>query len=191
MRRLHQAQDPHDRERPDRRREAHPQGPRLRHQAPAAGHQLLRDLQQGQRAAGRCQDRRRDRRNHREGHPRRRQGIPVRHHRLRHRLRCHDRPAEGPEPERPRRPHAGRAVAGRPAHLPRHRGGRLPQPVHHHRPAEPVGAVEHAGLDRAACGVDHRLHRPHAQDRQDHASRRRPRRRSSGSRMSTRSSTRR
>ena len=29
------------------------------------------------------------------GHPRRRQGIRIRHHRFRHRFRCHDRPAEG------------------------------------------------------------------------------------------------
>ena len=60
LRRLHQAQDPQDRERPGRRRKADTQGLRLRHQAPAAGHQLLRDLQQGQRAAGRCENRRRD-----------------------------------------------------------------------------------------------------------------------------------
>ncbi len=108
------------------------------------------------------------RRNHRKGHPRRWQGIRVRHHRFRHRLRCDDRSAEGLEPERPRRPHAGRAVGGRSAHLPWHLGRRLPQPVHDHRSAKPVGAVEHAGVDRAACGVDHRLHRQHAQDRQDH-----------------------
>ena len=81
-----------------------------------------------------------------------------RHHRFRHRFRCHDRPAEGAEPERPRRPHAGSGVAGRPAHLSWHLGRRLSQLVHHHRPAKPVGAVEHAGVDRAACGVDHRLH---------------------------------
>ena len=84
--------------------------------------------------------------------------YPARHHRLRHRLRRHDRPAEGPESEGPRRPDARRRVAGRAAHLPGRLGGRLPQPVHHHRPAEPVGADEHAGLDRAARGVDHRLH---------------------------------
>ena len=61
-----------------------------------------------------------------------------------------------------------RAMGGWSAHLSWHLGRRLPQPVHHHRPAKPVGAVEHAGIDRAACGVDHRLHRQHAQDRQDH-----------------------
>jgi cyclohexanone monooxygenase len=35
-------------------------------------------------------------------------------------------------------------------------------------PQSPVGAVEHAGVDRAARGVGHGLHRQHAQDRQDH-----------------------
>ena len=39
------------------------------------------------------------------------------------------------------------AVGGRPAHLPGHLGRRLPQLVHHHRPAKPVGAVEYAGID--------------------------------------------
>ena len=61
-----------------------------------------------------------------------------------------------------------RGVGGRSAHLSWRLGRRLPQPVHHHRPAKPVGAVEHAGIDRAARRMDHRLHRQHAQDRQDH-----------------------
>ena len=84
-----------------------------------------------------------------------------------------------------------RAVGGRPAHLPGHLGRRLPQLVHHHRPAKPIGAVEYAGIDRAACGVDHRLHRQHAQDRQDHDRGDAPGAGSVGVRMSTRSSTRR
>src|ERR1700682_6169310 len=46
--------------------------------------------------------------------------------------------------------------------LPRAGHSRLPEPVHDHRPAEPLGAVEHAGVDRAARRVDHRMHRPHA-----------------------------
>ena len=180
-----------DRERPGGRREADPQGLRLRHQAPAAGHQLLRDLQQGQRAAGRCQDRRRDRGDHRKGHPRRRQGIRVRHHRFRHRLRCHDRPAEGAEPEGPRRPHAGRGMGGRPAHLSWHLGRRLPQPVHHHRPAKPVGAVEHAGRRSSSMwSGSPTASTPCARPARP-PSRRRPRRRTNGSRMSTRSSARR
>ena len=77
-------------------------------------------------------------------------------------------PLKALEPERPRRPHAGSGMGGWSAHLSWHLGRRLPQPVHHHRPAKPVGAVEHAGLDRAACGMGHRLHRHHARDRQDH-----------------------
>ena len=44
-----------------------------------------------------------DRGDHRQGHPRRRQGVRVRHHRVRHRVRCADRAAEGAEPEGPRR----------------------------------------------------------------------------------------
>ena len=42
---------------------------------------------------------------------------------------------------------------------------RLPEPVHHHRPAEPLGAVQHAGLDRAARGVHRPDHRRHARAR--------------------------
>ncbi len=38
----------------------------------------------------------------------------------------------------------------------------LSQSVHHHRPRQPVGALEHDRLDRAACRLDHRLHRPYA-----------------------------
>jgi hypothetical protein len=45
---------------------------------------------------------------------------------------------------------------------------RLSELVHHHRPAKPFGAVEHAGIDRAACRVDYRLHCNNAQDRKDH-----------------------
>ena len=54
-----------------------------------------------------------------------------------------------------------------PHYLPRHLGRGLPQPVHDHRSTKPVGAVEHAGVDRTARGLGHRLHRYHAQDRQD------------------------
>ena len=42
------------------------------------------------------------------------------------------------------------AWAAGPRNLSRPAGGRLPQPVHHHRPRQPVGAVQHAGGDRAA-----------------------------------------
>ena len=37
---------------------------------------------------------------------------------------------------------------------------RLPEPVHDHRPGQPVGAVEHGGVDRAARRLDRRLPRP-------------------------------
>ena len=37
-------------------------------------------------------------------------------------------------------------------------GGGLPEPVHHHRPRQPVGAVQHDRVDRAACGLDRRRH---------------------------------
>ncbi len=38
-------------------------------------------------------------------------------------------------------------------------GGGLSQSLHHHRSGQPVGALQHGGLHRAACGLDHRLHR--------------------------------
>jgi len=41
------------------------------------------------------------------------------------------------------------------------------QLFHDYRPAKPVGAVQHAGVDRAACGMDRGLHRRDEQDRQD------------------------
>ena len=63
----------------------------------------------------------------------------------------------------------------------------LPQPVHHHRPRQPVGAVQHAGRDRAARRLDHRLHRAHARRAGSNASRRGPRRWTNGSPRSTRS----
>src|ERR1700730_14252074 len=70
----------------------------------------------------------------------------MRHHRLRHRLRCYERSAQGLEPERPRRSHAGQAVGGWPTYLSWHFNRRLPQLVHHHWPAKPIGAVEYAGI---------------------------------------------
>ena len=39
---------------------------------------------------------------------------------------------------------------------------RLPQPVHGHRPGQPVGADQHDPVDRAARGLDRRLPRPPA-----------------------------
>jgi cation diffusion facilitator CzcD-associated flavoprotein CzcO len=55
----------------------------------------------------------------------------------------------------------------RSAHLSRPLNCRFSQLVHDYRPAEPVGAVEYAGVDRAACRMDRGLHRGHAQERQD------------------------
>ena len=59
-----------------------------------------------------------------------------------------------------------------PQHLSRPDERRLSQSVHHHRPGQPVGAVEHDRLDRAACRLDRRLSRLHA-DRLSPAWRRR------------------
>ena len=42
---------------------------------------------------------------------------------------------------------------------------RVPQPVHHHRPRQPLGAHQHAAVDRAARGVDRRLPRASARPR--------------------------
>ena len=42
-------------------------------------------------------------------------------------------------------------LGGRAAQLSGPDGGGLPQPVHDHRPRQPLGAEQHAGLDRAAC----------------------------------------
>ena len=113
-------------------------------------------------AAGGCEHRWSNRGDHAERHSRGWQGVSARHYRHRHRLRRDDWPAEEPRYQGARRQGAGAGVGGRSADLSRPGDRRLPQPVHDHRPAEPLGAVEHAGLDRAACRVDHRMHRPHA-----------------------------
>ena len=47
----------------------------------------------------------------------------------------------------------------------------LPEPVHDHRPGQPVGAHEHAGGHRVPRRVDRRLHRVHARARLRAASR--------------------
>ena len=78
--------------------------------------------------------------------------LRRRRHRVRHRLRRHDRRDHGRASDhRPRRKVAVRRLGRRPAELSRAYRGRLPQPVHDHRPGQPVGAVEHGGVDRAAC----------------------------------------
>ena len=67
-----------------------PQESRLRHEAAAAGDLLLRGLQPGQCRAGRHHGNA-DRADHARGHQDQRQGIRIRHHHLRHRLRRHHR----------------------------------------------------------------------------------------------------
>ncbi len=49
-----------------------------------------------------------------------------------------------------------------PEDLPRPDDDGLPELLHHHRAGEPVGAVEHGGVDRAARRLGGRLPRPHA-----------------------------
>ena len=49
-----------------------------------------------------------------------------------------------------------RGLGGGPAHVPRAAGGRLPEPVHDHRPGQPVGAHQHDRVDRAPRRVDRR-----------------------------------
>ncbi len=56
---------------------------------------------------------------------------------------------------------AGR-LGGWSAHLPRAGRRRLPEPLHDHRTGQPLGAHQHAGVDRAARRVDRRLRRPPA-----------------------------
>ena len=68
---------------------------------------------------------------------------------------------------RARRAAAAGEVGGRAADLPRAGDGRLPQPVHDHRAGQPVGAVQHDGVDRAARGLDRRLPRDAARARRD------------------------
>ena len=71
--------------------------------------------------------------------------------------------------------------AGRAAHLPRPDDRRLPEPVHDHRPGQPLGAEQHDGLDRAARRLDRRLPRLPARARARTASRPTPRPRTPGS----------
>ena len=90
---------------------------------------------------------------------------------------------------RPRRPAPPRRMGRRPAHLPRPRRRRVPEPVHDHGPGQPVGAHQHDRVDRAARELDRRLHRLPARPRARRRSRPRPTRRTRGSRTSTRSPT--
>ena len=83
--------------------------------------------------------------------------------RVRDRLRRHDRRHPGGSSDhRPRRQVDRGGVGERAADLSRPHRGRLPQRVPGHRPGQPVGAVEHGGVDRAACRLGGRSADRHA-----------------------------
>ena len=90
---------------------------------------------------------------------------------------------------------AAREVGGRAALVPRPHARRLPEPLHHHRPRQPVGAQQHDGVDRAARGLrDGRASRylrehglaTHRADRRGRGGMGRPRPRGGRRRRSTR-----
>ncbi len=130
---------------------AEPERPSVRFQASLPRYQLLRHLQPSQRHAGEPAAGA-DHRDHGLRHQDRQAHVRRRRHRVRHRLRRHDRRDHGGASDhRPWRKVAVRRLGRRPAELSRADRGRLPQSVHDHRPGQPVGAVEHGGVDRAAC----------------------------------------
>ena len=132
-------------------------------------HQLLRDVQPAPRPPRRsAQDA--DHHDHRDRHRHERGIARVRRHRLRHRLRRDDRRHRVGRHHRPRRRHARGEVGRRARDLPRPDVGRVPEPLHDHRPRQPVGAVEHGGVDRAARRLGRRLSRRPPRRRQHNAS---------------------
>ena len=86
----------------------------------------------------------------------RRQGIRGRRAGAGDRFRRHDRLGREDRYSRPRRPDAEPEMGGGAEDLSRSDDRGLPEPVHHHRPRQPVGAVQHDRLDRAACRLDRR-----------------------------------
>ena len=91
---------------------------------------------------------------------------------------------------RPRRQITQRKVGRRTAHLSRPRRRGFPQPVHHHRAGQPLGAHQHDRVDRAARRLDRRLPRAPARAarlRHDRGHAARPK--TIGSSTSTRSPT--
>ena len=86
-------------------------------------------------------------------------GLPLRHARLRLRLRRDDRGDPGRRYPRAGGPVVAREVGRRAAHLPGTLDRGFPQPVHDHRPGQPLGAGQHDRLHRAARGLDRGLHR--------------------------------
>ena len=158
---------------------------RHRLQAAVRRYRLLGDLQPAACDAGRC-ERRADRAHHGRRLAGQGQGLHVRLPGAGHRLRRHDRRAAAGRLSRPRRRLAAGQVEGGAEILSRPHHGGLPQPLHHHRSGQPLGADQHAAVDRAARRMDRRLHRLHARTRRhvDRAPIRRPRR--PGSAMSAR-----
>ena len=136
-RRVHPRAHPRAGRRPRGRASCCPEGLPVRHQAPTARDQLLRGVQPGQRDAGRHRERA-DRSDHRDRRAHRGARVRARRDRARHRVRRHDRAADADGHRRSRRGEAAGQVGRRPAHLPRAVRQRIPEPVHHHRPAEPV-----------------------------------------------------
>ena len=94
-----------------------------------------------------------------DGPARQRQGLHLRLPGAGDRLRRHDRRAAADRHPRPRRPQPAGQVDRGTEDLSRPHHGGLPQPLHHHRPGQPVGADQHAAVDRAARRMDRRLHR--------------------------------
>ena len=166
-RRLHPGQDPIDRERSRDGRRALPERSPLRHQATVSRHQLLRHVQPAARPPRRPAQAP-DRDDHRERHRHRRRSIRVRRHRVRHRFRRDDGRPRLRRHHRTRRRDAEGEVGPRAHHLPRPHHGRVPELLHDHRPGQPVGAVEHDGVDRAARRLGRRLPRRHARARRHH-----------------------
>ena len=119
--RFRRAQDPPAGEEPGRRRKADPEEPRLWHPPAAARDLLLRGLQPGQCRAGRHHGDA-DRADHAKGHQDQREGIRIRHHHLRHRLRRHHRQFRQDRFPRRRRRAAEGQMEERPGDLSRHHG---------------------------------------------------------------------
>ena len=92
--------------------------------------------------------------------------VRRRRDRLRHRLRRDDRRDHGGRSDHRTR---GQSLNDVWAHGPQTYlgldGGRFPEPVHDHRAGQPVGAVEHGRVDRAACRLGRRSPRADARER--------------------------
>ena len=88
---------------------------------------------------------------------RRRQGIRGRRAGAGHRFRCDDGLGRKNRHSRPGRPDAEPEMGRGAENLSRPDERGFSQPLHHHRPRQPVGALQHDRLDRAACRLDRRL----------------------------------